>query len=68
MHSIDKGTLPILQNLSKVSQQATVLSQLTRSLLVFLGQLCNKNCKVELNKSNLKVYKEEKLEKKKYRN
>ena len=61
MHSTDKGILPISNHLSKKVQQAIVLPQLSSSLLISLGQLCDDDCKVELNRSNLKVFKEKKL-------
>ena len=68
MQSAGKGTLLISKYLSNKAQQATVLPQLSSSSLMSLGKFCDDDCKVELDKSNLKVFKEKKLVMKGYRN
>ena len=67
-HSTSKGTLPMSQQLSETAKQATVLPRLESSSLISLGQLCDDDCKVELDKKNLKVFKEERLIMKGHRN
>ena len=68
MQLTDKGILSISKYLSKKVQQAIVLPQLLSSSLISLGQLCDNDCKVELDESNLKVFKEKKFIIKGYRN
>lgn len=61
MQSTNKGMLPLSQQLSHQAKEAIVLPQLESSSLISLGQLCDDNCKVELDKNNLNACKEEKL-------
>ena len=61
IQSTNKGTLHISKYLSNKAPKATVLLQLSSSSLISIGQLCDDVCKVELDKSNLKVFKEKKL-------
>ena len=49
--------LPISQKLSQEAQKATVLPHLKSSSLVSLGQLCDNNCKMSLDKKKLYVVK-----------
>ena len=48
-----KGTINLSNNLSLQAQEATVLKNLTSSSLISLGQICDDNCTIILNKKNL---------------
>ena len=63
-----KGQLPLSCKLSPKAKEAIVLPKLQSSSLISLGQLCDDNCNVHLDKKELKVYKEEELVMKGYRN
>ena len=63
-----KGKLPILSKLSPRAREAIVLPQLKSLSLISLGQLCDDNCKIHLDKKELKVHKEKELVMKGYRN
>ena len=52
------GTIPLNNLLSTKAKMATVLPNLHSSSLISLGQLCDDNCKVTLDKKELNVYKE----------
>ena len=56
------------QQLSETAKQASVLPKLESSSLISLGQLCDDDCKVELDKKNLNVFKKENLIMKGHRN
>lgn len=53
-----EGTIPLSSKLSSKARQATVLPHLQSSSLISLGQLCDDNCKVVLDKKQLNVYKD----------
>ena len=63
-----KGTIPLSSKLTSKAKQATVLPNLHSSSLISLGQLCDDNCKVILDKKELNVYKDEQVLLKGYRN
>ena len=63
-----KGQLPLSAKLSPKAKEAIVLPKLQSSSLISLGQLCDDNCNVHLDKKELKVYKEKELVMKGYRN
>ena len=52
------GTIPLNNLLSTKAKMATVLPNLHSSSLISLGQLCDDNCKVTLDKKELNVFKE----------
>ena len=56
-----QGQLPLSNKLSKTAKNAVVLPELKSSLLISLGQLCDNNCQVILDKQQLKVIKEQKI-------
>ena len=63
-----KGQLPLSTKLSSKAKEAIVLPQLQSSSLISLGQLCDDNCNIQLNKKELKVYKNNELVMKGFRN
>jgi len=54
-----KGTLPI-NNLSQHAKTVNILPELKSSSLLSLGQLCDDNCQVLLQKQDLRVFKNNK--------
>ena len=63
-----QGQLPLHRKLSTTAKNAIVLPALKSSSLISLGQLCDDNCKIELDKRELKVYKNKQLMLKENRN
>ena len=63
-----QGTLNILLVLSQKAKQALVLLNLKNVFLISLGQLYDNNFKISLDKKDMKVYKDEKLIIRGYRN
>ena len=57
IQSITKGLLLLFSKLSNNTKQAIVLPQLYSSSLISLGQLCDDDYNIELDKLELKVYK-----------
>ena len=51
------GLLPHNKSLSKIATTANVLPNLQSASLISLGQLCDDNCDVTLNKTLIKVLK-----------
>ena len=64
----EKGTLPLSQELSTSGKEASVLPNLKNSSLLPIGQLCDDNCNVTLDKEKMLVYKNNKVILKGYRN
>ena len=62
------GQLPLSTALSNQAKDATIIPKLKSSSLISLGQLCDDGCNVELDKLNLKVYKNHNLILKGHRN
>ena len=56
-----RGKLSLSSELSAPAQTAIVLPQLKSSSLISLGQLCDDNCDINLNKTTLKVIKNNKV-------
>ena len=59
--SNQEGQLSLNNKLSSHAQRATILSNLKSSSLISLGQLCDDNCEILLNKKNLCVIKDNDL-------
>ena len=59
--SSKQGILPLSSLLSTQAKKALVLPQLQSSSLISLGQLCDDDCTVQLNKHFLKVFKNKNL-------
>ena len=59
--STTEGILALDTSLSNTARKAMVLPQLKSSSLISLGQLCDDDCKVHLDKKTLKVIKNNKL-------
>ena len=58
----EKGHLPLCTaSLSQKATQAHVFPHLSSASLLSLGQLCDDDCKIYLDKQSMKVYKENKL-------
>ena len=66
--STSNGTIPLSNMLSSKAKLATVLPNLKSSSLISLGQLCDDNCTVLLDKKKLNVYKNNQVVLKGYRN
>ena len=66
--STQSGTIPLSNKLSTKSKEATVLPNLQSSSLISLGQLCDDDCKVLLDKKELNVYKDNQVLLRGYRN
>ena len=56
IHTTHSGLLPFKQ-ISAEAQTTNILPKLQSASLVSLGQLCDDNCEVNLNKKNLYVIK-----------
>ena len=56
-----QGQLPLSKHLSTTACNAIVLPNLQSSSLISLGQLCDDNCVVTLDKKNLQVKKNNKV-------
>ena len=67
IHTTHSGLLP-WDNLSPTSKTANILPKLHSASLIFLGQLCDDNCNITLDKKYLKVYKNDTQIIKGYRN
>ena len=59
--STESGFLPLTSDLSTTAKKAHILPELHSASLISLGQLCDDNCKIFLTKSDLKIYKNNKL-------
>ena len=66
--STQSGTIPLSNKLSTKAKEATVLPNLQSSSLISLGQLCDDDCKVLLDKKELNVYKDNQVLLRGYRN
>ena len=51
------GLLPYKKSLSKNAMTANVLPKLQSASLISLGQLCDDNCDINLNKTSIRVFK-----------
>ena len=56
-----RGPIPFSNKLSTAEKDAIMLPQLKSSSLIFLGQLCDDDCSVLLNKTSLKVTKKNEI-------
>ena len=54
------GKLPFNPQLSNIAITANVLPSLKSASLILLGQLCNDDCNISLDKRAIKVYKNNK--------
>ena len=68
IQSTEKGNIPFSEKLSEAAKDASVLPGLESSSLVSLGQLCDDDCEILLNKKSLFVIKENELILEGYRN
>ena len=68
IRSTEKGTIPLNKKLLKTAQTASILPGLESSSLISLGQLCDDDCKVLLDKKSLFVIKKDELILRGYRN
>ena len=59
--STKKGILPLSDNLSKVASTAMILPGLEGASLISIGQLCDDDCKVFLDKKTLLAVKDQKI-------
>ena len=66
--STSSGIIPLSHKLSSKAKTATVLPNLKSSSLISLGQLCDDDCKVLLDKKELNVYKDDQVVLTGYRN
>ena len=57
----EQGQLPLSNKLTARAKRATVLPELRSSSLISLGQLCDDNCNIILNKKKLTVYKDKEI-------
>jgi hypothetical protein len=58
MSAIAKGLLPFTENLSYNARTAHVFEKLQSSSLISLGQLCDDDCNIYLNKQKIFVFKD----------
>ena len=58
IQSTEKGNIPFSAKLSASAKDASILPGLESSSLVSLGQLCDDDCEILLNKKSLFVIKE----------
>ena len=58
IRSTEKGNIPFSSKLSESAKDASILPGLESSSLVSLGQLCDDDCEILLNKKSLFVIKE----------
>ena len=68
IQSTEKGNIPFSSKLSASAKDASILPGLESSSLVSLGQLCDDDCEILLNKKSLFVIKENELILEGYRN
>ena len=68
INSTLSGTIPLSNKLLSKVKKATVLPNLHSSSLISLGQLCNDDCQVILDKKELNVYKDSQVLLKGYQN
>ena len=61
LHPTQQGILPLTSILSSEARRATILHDLKSASPISLGQLCNDDCKVLLNKKSLHVFKDKDL-------
>ena len=59
--STTQGDLSLHKSISKQGRNAIILPQLQSSSLISLGQLCDDDCQVHLDKKKLKVYKNKEI-------
>ena len=57
MSTTETGILPLNNILSKMAKTGNVLSGLTNSLLLSIGQLCDDDCIAVFTKFKLRIYK-----------
>ena len=61
METLETGILPLNNFLSTMAKTGNILSGLTNSSLLSIGQLCDDDCKALFSKFKLRVYKQGKL-------
>ena len=66
--STEQGKLPLHSDLSSTALTAAILPGLQSSSLISLGQLCDDNCDILLNKKSLFVMKDNQLMMEGFRN
>lgn len=67
VRAVKKGYLPI-SNLSKRAKEAHIVKEIGTNSLISLGQLCDDNCKIQLDRHSLIVTKNNKIILTGYRN
>ena len=68
IHTTATGVVPLSHELSKKARNTMILPKLTSSSLISLGQLCDDNCDILLNKNEMCAIKNNKIILKGYRN
>ena len=68
IHATANAQLPLSSELSKFAKQTLILPKLASSNLISIGQLCDDNCEIILNKHELTAIKNNKVIVKGYRN
>ena len=68
IHSTARGEIPLPPEFSKTAKETMILPKLTSSNLISLGQLCDDNCEILLNKNEMHAIKGNKVILKGYRN
>ena len=58
VQATESGDLPLHPTLTPLATKAHIFPALTNSSLISIGQLCDDNCTVVLNKNTLKIYKD----------
>ena len=59
--STSQGQLPLFTKISYSAKTATILPQLKIASLILIGQLCDNDCDVLLNKDKLYAFKQRKI-------
>ena len=68
IHSTARGEIPLPKELSQDAKNTMILPKLTSSNLISLGQLCDDDCEIILNKNIMKAMKNNKVILEGYRN
>ena len=68
IHTTATGVVPLSKALSEAARNTMILPKLTSASLISLGQLCDDNCDIILNKNEMCAYKNNKIILKGYRN
>ena len=61
IHSTARGEIPLPKELSQDAKETMILPKLTSSNLISLGQLCDDDCEIILNKDIMKAIKNNKV-------